>query len=117
MKEAENKRQTGSRYECMAAAFLEQQGYEIIRQNYQNRHGEIDIIARDGGWLVFVEVKYRSDSRKGYPEEAVGFHKQQRIRKTARHYLYCHRYGEDTPCRFDVVSILGEEIRVIRDAF
>lgn len=112
-----NNRQTGSRYEDMAAAFLEQQGYEILIRNYRDRHGEIDIIAKDGRYLVFVEVKYRRDSKKGYPEEAVGFYKQQHIRHTAVYYLYSHGHAEDTPCRFDVVSILGTEIRLIQDAF
>lgn len=112
-----NKRQTGSRYEQEAAAFLEQQGYQIIERNYRDRRGEIDIIARDGNCLVFVEVKYRKDAKNGYPEEAVGYYKQQRIRHTAEYYLLRHHLGEDMPCRFDVVSILGTEIRLIRDAF
>lgn len=113
----ENKRETGSRYELMAAAFLEQQGYEILEHNYRNRSGEVDLIARDGRYLVFVEVKYRKTIRMGYPEEAVSIYKQQHIRGAARYYLYSHGYSEAVPCRFDVVSILGEEIRVIKDAF
>lgn len=117
MEDERNKRSLGSRYEDMASAFLEQQGYEILERNFRDRHGEIDIIAKDGRYLVFVEVKYRRNRKKGYPEEAVGFHKQQHIRSAARYYLYSRHYGEDTPCRFDVVSILGEEIRVIQNAF
>lgn len=112
-----NKRQTGSRYEDMAAAFLEQQGYEILNRNYRGTRGEIDMIAKDDRYLVFIEVKYRRDDKKGYPEEAVGLQKQRRIRHTAADYLYSQRYGQDVPCRFDVVSILGTEIRLIRDAF
>lgn len=113
----DNKRKTGSLYENMAAVFLEQQGFLILERNYHDRRGEIDLIARDGRYLVFVEVKYRKNSRMGYPEEAVGCKKQQHIRHTAEYYLYSHRYCGDTPCRFDVVSILGEEIRLIKDAF
>lgn len=112
-----NKRQTGSRYEEQAAAFLEQQGFRILERNYRDRIGEIDIIAKDGNCLVFVEVKYRKDSGNGYPEEAVGYHKQQRIRHTAEYYLYSHGLGDDTICRFDVVGILGTEMRLIKDAF
>lgn len=115
--ERENKRLIGSRYEQMAADFLTAQGAVIIEKNYRCRHGEIDLIVRDGRYLVFTEVKYRKDGRMGDPAEAVDFHKQQRIRQTARYYLYSRRYGEDTPCRFDVISILGDEIHWIRNAF
>ena len=113
----ENKRAIGSRYEAEAAAFLKGLGYEILEQNYRDRRGEIDLVAREGRYLVFVEVKYRKDNRCGHPEEAVAERKQQRIRHTAEYYLYKHHYGEDTACRFDVVSIDGEKMRVIRNAF
>lgn len=112
-----NKRMLGSEYEQRAAEYLAGQGLTILGRNYRCRQGEIDLIAGDGSYLVFVEVKYRSDVSKGDPAEAVGFHKQQRIRAAARYYLYQNRYGEDTPCRFDVIAILNEEIRWIRDAF
>lgn len=108
---------TGSRYEQMAADFLTGQGAVIVERNYRCRNGEIDLIVRDGRYLVFTEVKYRSSGSKGDPAEAVNECKQQRIRQTARYYLYSHRYGEDVPCRFDVISILGDEIHWIRDAF
>lgn len=113
----ENKRKLGSRYEQMAADFLTKQGLTVIEKNYRCRYGEIDLIVRDGRYLVFTEVKYRSSKRKGDPAEAVDSHKQQRILQTARYYLYSRRYGEETPCRFDVVSILGGEIHWIRNAF
>ena len=112
-----NKRAIGSHYEAKAAEFLKKQGYEILDCNYQDRYGEIDLVARDGDYLVFVEVKYRSNLKIGYPEEAVTDKKQQKIRHGARYYLYRHDYSEDTPCRFDVVSILGEEIRLVCNAF
>ena len=111
-----NKRNTGTRYESLAADYLQGQGLTIMERNYQDRTGEIDLIGRDGTFLVFVEVKYRRDMRSGDPAEAVTPRKQQHIRRTAQYYLYSHRCG-DVPCRFDVVSILGEEIRWIRDAF
>ena len=66
-----NKRQTGAKYEQAAGFYLEQQGYEIIEYNYRCRFGEIDIIAKDGSYLVFCEVKYRSCKGKGSPLEAV----------------------------------------------
>ena len=77
----------------------------------------IDLIGRDGRYLVFFEVKYRKTARNGIPAEAVGYVKQQRIRYTAQFYLYSRHYQEDMPCRFDVVSILGDQISWIRDAF
>lgn len=112
-----NKRQTGSSRETEAASYLISQGYQILERNYRCRRGEIDLIARDGRYLVFVEVKYRKNEQSGYPAEAVDSRKQQRIRQAARSYLYCRRYGEDTPCRFDVVGIIGKQITLIRDAF
>lgn len=115
--EKENKRLVGSRYEKMAADFLTKQGVVIVERNYRCRHGEIDLIVRDGRYLVFTEVKYRSSNKKGAPAEAVDDHKQQKILQTARYYLYSRRYREDTPCRFDVVTILGDEIRWIKNAF
>ncbi|MFR5601617.1 MAG: YraN family protein [Lachnospiraceae bacterium] len=112
-----NKREKGSHYEQIAAACLIRQGYEILEQNYRGRHGEIDLIARESGYLVFIEVKYRKDGRFGDPAEAVDRKKQGRIRQAARCYLFQNGYGEEEPCRFDVVSILGEEITVLQNAF
>ncbi len=113
-----NKREIGSRYESMAADYLIGQGYEILARNYQNhRRGEIDLIAKEGRFLVFVEVKYRKDTGEGDPGEAVSPRKQQRIRKAALVYLYENRLPMDTPCRFDVVAVLGKELRLIRNAF
>lgn len=96
---------------------MEEQGYRVLEKNYRCPGGEIDLIARDGDYLVFAEVKYRSSQARGWPEEAVNPEKQQRIRRAARFYLYRNHYGEDTPCRFDVVGILGERVRLIRNAF
>lgn len=113
----QNNRETGSRYEEQAAVFLTQEGYEILERNFRCKSGEIDLICKEGSYLVFVEVKYRSSGESGDPAEAVGLRKQKKIIDTARYYLYIHKYQEDTPCRFDVVAILEQDIRVIRDAF
>lgn len=112
-----NNRLSGARYEEAAAEFLQRQGLSILEKNYRCRQGEIDLIVMDGRYLVFVEVKYRKDTAKGEPAEAVGFYKRQHICRTAEYYLYSHRYGANVPCRFDVVSILGEEISWIQNAF
>ena len=112
-----NRREMGAQYEHLAEEWLKQQGIIIMERNFRSRTGEIDLIARDGRTIVFVEVKYRSSASSGDPEEAVGWQKQNRIRNTARYYLYRNRYSEETLCRFDVVAILGSKIRWIRNAF
>lgn len=112
-----NKRSIGSEHEQIAAEFLRKNGYNIIERNYYCRSGEIDIIAKEQKYLVFVEVKYRSSLQNGYPEEAVHFRKQRSIIRAARFYMLSHSISEDTPCRFDVVVILGEETKLIVDAF
>lgn len=96
---------------------MQAKGYEIIDRNYYCQYGEIDIVCKEKEYLVFVEVKYRKDTRMGSPEEAVSSYKMQHIIKSAKHYLYEKRYGWDTPVRFDVVVILGENIKVIQNAF
>lgn len=113
----QNNRETGSRYEEQAAVFLIHEGYEIIERNFRCRSGEIDLIGREGRYLVFLEVKYRRSGESGDPSEAVDRRKQKKIIDTARYYLFTHGYSEDIPCRFDVVAILEQDIRVIKDAF
>lgn len=110
-------RKMGFTYEEKAAKYLEEKGYRILERNFYSRFGEIDLIARDGKYLVFIEVKYRASVRGGHPLEVVDSRKQNRIRKSA--YFYLMRYGflENTACRFDVIGILGEEITHIENAF
>ena len=111
----------GSLGESLARTTLEQRGYAIIATRYRTRAGEIDIVARDGGCLVFVEVKARHHIDRGTPAEAVTPRKQRRIVAMARDFLA--RYQSDaTSCRFDVVAILVSDggppvIDVIRNAF
>ena len=112
-----NKRLVGIQYEQTAAKYLTMQGYQILEKNFSCRQGEIDLIAKDGEWLVFVEVKYRKTAAFGTPAEAVDKRKQQRIYRAASQYLYQSGYGQGQICRFDVVVILGEEISLIRHAF
>ena len=77
-----NKRETGAEYEKKAARYLESCGYKIISSNFRCRAGEIDLIARDGRYLVFIEVKYRVNAQMGEPQEAVDTKKQQKISRT-----------------------------------
>ena len=111
-----NRRRTGARYEQTAGRYLETRGYQILEYNYRCRRGEIDIIARDQECLVFCEVKYRSGPGAGDAAEAVDAKKQRKLSVCALFYLTSHGLM-DTPCRFDVVSITGNKIRLYRDAF
>ncbi|BFL47519.1 YraN family protein [Lactonifactor longoviformis] len=113
----ENTRKTGTQYEELAARYLAEQGYRILTKNYRCALGEIDIIARDGRYLCFVEVKYRTSVRQGGPLLAVNSSKQRRICRTASYYLTGRGLGEFVPCRFDVVGITPAEIFLIKDAF
>ena len=106
----------GARYEEAAVDYLQTRGLKIIERNYRCRFSEIDIIGKDDEYLVFIEVKYRSDSRYGYGAEAVNFSKQEKIRRGAQYYLNEKRIV-DAPCRFDVISITGKEFVWLKDAF
>lgn len=112
-----NKRSIGTGYEEQAAGFLEAAGMQILERNFRSRTGEIDLIARDGEYLVFVEVKYRADDAMGTALEAVDKRKQGKIARTARYYLLRHGLGADTPCRFDVVGITGGQVEHVKNAF
>ncbi|MCH1983678.1 YraN family protein [Ruminococcus sp. OA3] len=112
-----NRRMLGSWYEEKAAEELKLRGYKILEKNYRCRTGEIDLVAWKDGILIFAEVKYRTTAHSGYPEEAVGLQKQRRISKAAAWYMSERRLRPETPCRFDVVAILGEEVRIYENAF
>lgn len=113
----ENFRERGSRYETMAAVYLQKLGYRILEKNYRRKTGEIDLIALDEEYLVFIEVKFRKDDRKGEPQEAVTPQKQKRIWRTAQYYITEKKLSEDIPCRFDVVAFLGKEVWHLKNAF
>lgn len=114
-----NMRRTGEEKERYVCEWLTQRGYGIIERNFRCRLGEIDIVAKEGGYLVFIEVKYRSSGASGLPEEAVNDKKQRVISRTALFYLHRYRYQETTPVRFDVVSVFGggEEVALYQNAF
>lgn len=111
-----NQRAVGSEYEQKAGSYLESLGYRILEYNYRCKKGEIDLIAKDGAYLVFCEVKYRRDCKKGHPSEAVGRRKQRNISGCAVFYLM-QKGIFGVPCRFDVVSIENGNMELIKDAF
>lgn len=106
--------------EEMAAAWLMRQGAEIVVRNYRTPVGEIDIIARQGKLLLFVEVKTRRSDAFGTPQEAVGPAKQRQIVRSAQWYLKSGA-GRGLQPRFDVIAVKpvagGAEIEQIADAF
>lgn len=116
-KKEHSSRMEGYCWEQRAAEFLEQKGFRIAARNFYSYYGEVDIVARDGRYLVFVEVKYRKNRRSGSPLEAVDSRKQQRICKTAAYYCLKYGYGTETPVRFDVIGITEEGMVHIEDAF
>jgi putative endonuclease len=103
--EKKNKRKTGSRGEDIACEFISKLGYEIIERNYQFGHGEIDIIAKNGETLVFIEVKFRKNLEFGPPELAITQGKQKQIKRVASAYLW-EKDIKDQLCRIDVIAIL-----------
>lgn len=112
-----NKRQLGTSYERKAEEYLQKNGYRILERNFRSRMGEIDIIAKDGEYFCFIEVKYRATGEYGSPLEAVDFRKQNQIRRVAQYYLMRNRLSEWTPCRFDVIGFEGEELTHVENAF
>lgn len=98
-------RELGRTGEDIACEHLRKKGYEIVERGFRLFRGEIDVVARDGGTLVFVEVKTRGDESHGRPEESVTPAKQRQIRRIAQGYLVRNGCG-DVACRFDVVAIL-----------
>lgn len=112
-----NKRKVGSQQEEIAEQFLREQGVTILCRNFRCRQGEIDLIGREGKYLVFIEVKFRSSERYGSPGEAVGYAKQKTICLAADYYRYRNRMGADTPVRYDVIAITGSRVVWYRNAF
>jgi putative endonuclease len=105
-----NRRQKGSLGEEVAVEFLKQHGLQVQAQNVRCPLGEIDLVARDGKTLVFVEVKSRFAAGYGVPQELVSRTKQRRLTRLARWYLKQHRL-ENQPARFDVVAIRWQDAR------
>lgn len=112
-----NRRKLGKEMEDLTARKLAEMGYQILEANYRCPLGEIDLVARHRGYLVFVEVKYRSGRESGFPEEAVDDRKQRVISRAALYYLTSHGLGEDTPCRFDVAAVSRQGVRIYENAF
>ena len=99
-----------------AVSFLKKQGFKITERNYKNAFGEIDIIAKDGGYTVFIEVKTRTGDAFGSAGEAVDLRKRQKYGRIAKAYL-AGKGLSDVACRFDVIEIEDGKINHTKDAF
>lgn len=117
MTEEKNKRKLGMKVEQAVKEYLLAHGFEILEMNYRCKQGEIDIIAKEDDYFVFIEVKYRRTTKYGMPQEAVGTAKQKRICRTAQYYLYSHNLDAYTPVRFDVAAVLENKITYFKNAF
>ena len=109
-----NTREIGNKYEDKSVETLVKEEYKILERNYQNRFGEIDIIAEKNKELVFIEVKYRKTSKFGYGYEAVDRRKIMKILKLANYYIQSKKY-QNYKIRFDCMSYLGDELDWIKD--
>jgi putative endonuclease len=106
----------GAAAEAIAERFLEARGLCIVERNYRCRGGEIDLVAREGSTLVFVEVRLRRGRAFGGAAESITPAKRKRLAFAARHYL--GRLGREPPCRFDAIlldSLASERVEWLRD--
>lgn len=111
-----NRRATGEAAEQRACRFLQSQGLRLVERNYRCRHGEIDLVMREGGELVFVEVRYRRDARFGGAAASVDAGKRARLIAAGLHYLQSKAPGANA--RFDVIALEGgRQPHWIRNAF
>ncbi len=111
-----DKKIKGETAENLAVSYLETLGYKIIDRNFRTKFGEIDIVAKDGNTLVILEVRSKSYGRFGNPEETINKLKIQKIIKTTQFYLL-KKNPEYTEIRFDIISILHNNISHIKNAF
>lgn len=111
-----NTRAIGTQGESIAVEYLQKNGYKVLARNFNCRFGEVDIIALNNGYYVFVEVKSRNTMTFGLPREAVKPYKQHRIVDVAKYWLFKNR-KTGVPVRFDVVEVVDGVPSVIIDAF
>lgn len=113
------KKSLGNKGEEIASVFLKKKGLKILERNYRTPAGEIDIIAKDGNTLVFVEVKTRTGDLFGQPVEAICQRKRKTMERTALYYIL--KGKQECPARFDVIGIKilsgREEIEHLKNAF
>ena len=107
---------TGRRGERIACRHLLRNGFDILARRWRGRTGEIDLVAFEDELLVFIEVKTRSTNRYGEPWEFVDWRKRQLLRRTAEEFIAANDLGAYA-YRFDIVSVVGNEVSLFRNAF
>lgn len=113
-----NMKEIGKKYENIAAAYLERNGYTILERNYHNRYGELDIIAQKEDMLIYCEVRYRNTEQYGGALESVDIRKQQKLCRTAALHYAENGAVQGKYCRFDVIGISDNQvIQHIQNAF
>jgi putative endonuclease len=120
-KKADPKAQLGKKSEKLAEKFLRRKGHRLRARNYSCKHGEIDLITQHKETIVFVEVRSQSSAKMGMPWDNLSRDKKEKVKRTAKNYLYKYRLSK-RPFRFDFVQMIfdGEnppEIEHIEDAF
>ena len=110
------RREVGVSGEDLAAAWYEANGYEVVDRNWRCRHGELDLVLRNGRQVVFCEVKARTGLGFGAPAEAITRDKKQRIRFLAARWLEDAK-PRPAEIRFDVAAVLGDDVEVLEGAF
>ena len=100
-------RSTGARWEDAALEYLDAAGLKLVERNFTCRYGEIDLVMRDAGSLVFVEVRFRDSARHGSGTLSVGAGKRAKLVRAAAIWLQAHPACAGAPCRFDVVGCSG----------
>ncbi len=108
MTSSKTTRQIGDLGEDLACDYLVKQGWKILDRNYFSGHSEVDIIAKDGSIIVFIEVKMRSSTRFGQPEEYVTESKVAHVFKAAETWMQ-EQHLLDAPMRFDIIGILNKK--------
>lgn len=111
-----NTRQSGIEGENVAVEYLKKMRYKILERNFSNWTGEIDVIAQDGEYIVFVEVKSRENTKYGMPVESITRQKVRKIIRTAESYLL-YKSKQNSLCRFDVIEVLRGEVNHIKNAY
>jgi putative endonuclease len=116
-----NSNKTGQQAEDTACHYLKTQGLSLVERNYSSPRGEIDLIMKDNSTTVFIEVRFRRNSRFGSGAESVNQHKQRKLLATAAHYLQKNPKAARGACRFDVISLTAnndeQQLDWIPDAF
>lgn len=105
-----SRKQVGAWGEAKAAQFLQDKGYKILAKHWTHRIGELDIVAAKSGRIIFVEVRTKTSLRYGTPEESIGWHKQEHLRRMANLYMLKNKLN-DVPYQVDTVAVLYDSMR------